>query len=460
MTNSARTLDMQLHLHPQTDPRLHEQNGPLVISRGYGATVIDDSGRQYVEGMSGLWCAALGFSNARLADTAHRQLKRLATYHTFNHRSNEACTDLIEQISSVSPLKNGRIFLVSSGSEANDTMVKLAWFYHCARGRSSKRRIISRRSAFHGSTVMGAALSGLPHMHQSFNLPPLGVLFAGRPHFYRDSAPSETEEQYVARLVDELESLIVREGAENIAAMIAEPIMGAGGVLIPPAGYFPKIEALLRANDILLLADEVVCGFGRTGSWFGCQTYGFMPDMLSMAKGLSSGHLPIGAVAMSDSIYQTVADEAHRAGVFGHGFTYSGHPVCSAVAAESIRIYQEMDAVSLTRHLGADLRTALRDSLAEHPLVGEIRSEGFIAGIELVADRSSRTPFDPGLRIGALVEQRCRHHGVMIRNMGDVLAICPPFVITPAEIEKLTDGIKSALNDVLAGVVRQHYATA
>lgn len=458
MTNAARALDMAHHFHSQTNPRLHEEVGPLLVTRGEGAAIFDDAGNRYIEAMGGLWCASLGFNDRRLADAAHRQMLKLANYHTFNHRSNEACIDLAEQICTISPLENGHVFFVNSGSEGNDTMAKLAWYYQSARGKPQKRKIISRTGAFHGSTVMGAALSGLPHMHRSFNLPDVNVVYAAQPHHYRSAQPGESEEAYAARLADELEQLILREGADTIAAMIAEPIMGAGGVIVPPQDYFPKIQAVLRRHDILLLSDEVICGYGRTGNWFGSQSFGFVPDMMSTAKGLSSGYMPIGAVIVSDAVYQVVADEAHGRGIFGHGFTYSGHPVAAAVAAEALRIYQEIDVVGRAQRLGAHLQRALAARIADHPLVGEIRSCGFIAGIGLVADRASREAFDPTLRVGAQVERRCRAHGLMIRNMGDALAICPPYILETSEIDLIADGIGRALDDVLASLEARHAA--
>jgi len=458
MTNAARAFDMAHHFHSQTDPRLHEEVGPLLIARGEGAAIFDDAGNRYIEAMGGLWCASLGFNDRRLADAAHRQMLKLANYHTFNHRSNEACIELAEQIRAISPLEDGRVFFVNSGSEGNDTMVKLAWYYQSARGKAQKRKIISRIGAFHGSTVMGAALSGLPHMHRSFNLPDVNVIYATQPHHYRGAQAGESEEAYATRLADELEQMIRREGADTIAAMIAEPIMGAGGVIVPPQSYFPKIQAVLRRHDILLLSDEVICGYGRTGNWFGSQSFGFVPGMMSTAKGLSSGYMPIGAVVISDAVYQVVADEAHGRGIFGHGFTYSGHPVSAAVAAEALRIYQEINVVGRARTLGAHLTEALTARIGEHPLVGEIRSCGFIAGIEIVADRESREAFDPALRVGAQVERRCRAHGLMIRNMGDALAICPPYILEPAEVDMIAEGIGRALDDVLANIGGRHAA--
>lgn len=448
--NSARAIDMGLHLHSQTDPRNHEEEGPLIITGGEGVYVHDDGGNRYLEGMAGLWTASLGFNDARLAAVASEQFARLANYHTFNHRSNDACIGLLDRLSAISPLESCRIFLAGSGSEANDSMIKLAWYYQAARGKPQKRRIISRKGAFHGSTVMGAALSGLPHMHRSFGLATDDILYAGKPHHYREAKEGESEEEFTDRLIGELDAMIVEAGPDTIAAMIAEPVMAAGGVIIPPRGYFPKLRKLLDHHDILLLADEVVCGFGRTGNWFGSQTFGFEPDMFSVAKGLSSGYLPIAAVVVSDKLYQPIADEAHRNGTFGHGFTYSGHPVTAAVAAETLRIYQEMDIIARARSLGERMQSELRDAFADHPMVGEIRSVGLIAGIELVADKATRKSFAPEARIGARVERACRKHGIILRNMGDVIGVCPPYVIEPDEIGELVGALARAIEDVRA----------
>jgi 4-aminobutyrate--pyruvate transaminase len=458
MTNALRALDIDLHLHSQTNARAHEDHGPLALVRGDGVHVVDESGRRYIEGMAGLWCASLGFDEARLAEVAARQMRTLATYHTFNHRTNDACVALAEAISAISPIKGGKIFFANSGSEANDTMVKLAWYHNAARGRPEKRKIISRTGAFHGSTVMGAALSGLPHMHRAFNLPDQGVVFTACPNHARHAEPGESQEDYATRLAAELEALIQAEGADSIAAMIAEPVMGAGGVILPPETYFPKIQAVLVRHDILLLADEVICGFGRTGNWFGSQTFGFLPDMISMAKGLSSGAIPIAAVALSDRIYQAIADQSAEIGVFGHGFTYSGHPVAAAVATEAIRIYHEIDVVGRARRLGAHLRAALNEALAGHPLVGEIRGVGLLAGIGLTADPATGRAFDPALRVGAQVERRCLAHGAIVRNMGDNIALCPPYVIEPGQIDALVERLRAALDDVADTLSRDSLA--
>jgi 4-aminobutyrate--pyruvate transaminase len=284
-------------------------------------------------------------------------------------------------------------------------------------------------------------------MHRSFGMNTDDILYAGKPHLYREGQEGESEEAFADRLIAELEAMILAAGSDTIAAMIAEPVMGAGGVIVPPTGYFPKLRQLLDKHDILLLADEVVCGFGRTGNWFGSQTFGFKPDMFSVAKGLSSGYLPIAAVVVSDALYQVIADEGHRNGVFGHGFTYSGHPVASAVAAEALRIYHEIDVVGRARTLGARMLEKLRDALADHPMVGEIRGVGLLAGVELVADRRKKQGFPAEARVGAQVERACRARGIILRNMGDVLALCPPYIIEPDQIDELVRALFLAIED-------------
>lgn len=449
MNNASRSLDIELHLHSQTNPRVHEEDGPLMIASGAGVSVTDDAGKDYIEGMSGLWCASLGFSNQRLASVAHEQMSRLGFYHTANHRSNAPVTTLVGLMREISNITPCKIYFTGSGSEANDTMVKLAWYYNNARGKPEKRKIISRQGAYHGSTIMASALSGLPHMHRSFNLPTQDVVFATKPSQFHEGRIGETPEAFGRRLAAELEALIQSEGADTIAAMIAEPVMGGGGVVIPPPNYFPLVQDILKRNDILLMADEIICGFGRTGNWFGAQTFGFQPDMMSVAKGLSAGHMPIAAVIMSNEIYEGIADEAATIGVFGHGFTYSGHPVAAAVAAETLRIYREMDILTSVRRLGNHLRNKLRSELAGHPNVGEIRSVGLLAGIELV-DSVSRRPFDPMTKAGSQVERLCRSNGVIARNMGDTIAVCPPFVIEPGEIDLLVERLARSIEQFAA----------
>lgn len=447
MRNSLSEADRAFILHPQTDPTALDAQGPLIIERGEGVFVTDVTGRSYLEGMSSLWCAALGFNEARLAQVAADQIAQLGTYHTFNRRSNPACIELAERLMGISPMPDGKVIFANSGSEAVDTMIKLAWLYHRGQGKPDRRKIISRRRAYHGSTVLGATLSGLSHVRGAFAWSDESVIFAATPHHYEYGEPGETEDDFADRLVQEIAALIEAEGPDTIAAMIVEPVMGAGGVIIPPANYFPRLATLLREHGILLLCDEVICGFGRTGEWFGCQTLGFRPDMMSVAKALSSGYQPIGATLLATGVAQVIEAEASRLGVLGHGFTYAGHPVTSAVALETLRIYDEIDLPRRVRALapafGAHLQT-----LADHPLVGHSRSIGLIGAIELVADRAARQHFPPEQAVGARLIALALEQGLILRNLGDTIAICPPLIITPEELDSLFARLGLALGEL------------
>ena len=447
--NSPAARDVAYHLHPYTDARKHEEQGPMVISGGSGASVTDEEGRSYIEAMAGLWCAALGFDEERLAQVAYEQMRTLPYYHTFAHKVPLPVTELAERLISMAPGDMGKAFFANSGSEANDTALKIVWYYNNARGRPEKKKIISRQKAYHGVTIATASLTGLPANHRDFDLPIARILHTGCPHHYRFAEAGESEEDFATRRAEELEQMILEEGPETVAAFIGEPVMGAGGVIVPPKTYWEKIQRVLRKHDVLLIADEVICGFGRTGNMFGSETFDIRPDMVSVAKALSSAYLPISAVMMTDEIYQTVADNSHKIGVFGHGFTYSGHPVSAAVANEALKIYEERDILSRVRALTPRLQDGLR-SLADHPLVGEVRGLGMIAGVELVADKATKAPFDPLGKVGGYCYARAQEHGIIVRNVMDTLAICPPFVIREREIDAIVQALGRALDDTLA----------
>lgn len=446
-TADIGAMDRRHHLHSQSDAMRHAEDGAFMIVSGDGAYVTDDQGRRYLDCVASLWCAGLGFSEDRLVQAGRQALEMLPAYHTFNHRSNPYAAELSQRVAELAPFAEARVFFTDGGSEAVDSAVKMAWYYQVAKGRPEKRKIISRHGAFHGSTVMAARLCGLPAMHRSFNLPDCNVLHTGRPHHFRDGRAGESEADFAARLAGELDGLIAREGADTIAAFIAEPVMGAGGVIVPPESYFPAIAEVLARHEILFISDEIICGFGRTGNWFGCQTLGFLPDMMTIAKGLSAGYAPIGGVVVGPHVWEAIARESARNGVFSHGFTYSGHPVASAIALETLDIYRERDIVSLAAQNGRHLARAL-ERLEGHPMVGEVRSLGFVAGIELMADRESRTPFAQELEVGAAVERRVRDHGLIVRNLGDTIAICPPYIVTPEEIDRIVDRLRDTLEDV------------
>jgi 4-aminobutyrate--pyruvate transaminase len=346
----------------------------------------------------------------------------------------------------LAPVPMSKAFFTNSGSEANDTVVKLVWYLNNALGRPKKKKIISQLKGYHGSTVAAASLSGLPNSQRDFDLPIANILHAGCPHHYRYGAPGESEEDFASRCAEALETLILREGPDTVAAFIAEPVQGSGGVLLPPRTYFEKVQSVLRRHDVLFVADEVITGFCRTGNLWGSQTFSLAPDIMTMAKALSSAYLPIGAVLINQKVYEAIRDNSGRIGVFGHGFTYSGHPVSAAVALEALNIYEERDILGHVRRVGPLLQQALR-GFSDHPLVGEVRGVGLMGALELVRDRETREPFDPAHAVGQQVVRLARQHGLILRTLGDSVAFSPPLIIDEAEIAELFDRFARALDD-------------
>jgi len=442
--NSAFSRDIAHVLHPYTNLRKHQQKGPLIIARGEGIRVIDEQGKVYIDGLAGLWCASLGFSEHRLVDAARRQLETLPYYHAFAHKSHEPGIDLAERILSILPVPMSKVFFNSSGSEANDSAIKMVWYYNNARGRHRKKKIISRLKAYHGVTVAAASLTGLPNNHRDFDLPIANIRHADCPHHYRFAKPAETEEEYATRLAESLDGQILREDPESVAAFIAEPVMGAGGVIVPPRTYFEKIQRVLKKHDVLFIVDEVICGFGRTGKMFGSETFNLQPDIMTMAKALSAGYQPISATIVNDEIYQSFVAQSEKIGLFAHGFTYSAHPVACAVALETLNIYRERKILDHIHQVVPRFQGRL-DDLAAHPLVGEARGIGLIGAVELVRDKSSKAAFAPADGIGLLAAELAQEEGLIIRAMADSLAICPPLVITEPEIDEMFDQLTRAL---------------
>jgi 4-aminobutyrate--pyruvate transaminase len=447
--------DRAHHLHPYTQLRQLEQEGPLVVVRGDGVRVIDEHGNAYLEAMAGLWCASLGFSEKRLADAAARQMQVLPYYHAFTGKVPGPVTELVEKLAQWAPtpaLKAGRVLFANSGSESNDTAFKLVRYYNNARGRPKKKKIIARDKAYHGVTVAAASMSGIPMMHQHFDLPIDGVVRVSCPHPYRNARDGESTAEFVARLGQELEETILRERPDTVAAFIAEPVQGAGGVIIPPPGYFERVQAILKKYDVLLIADEVITGFGRLGEPFGTHVFGLQPDLLTVAKMLTSAYVPMSALYVSDAIYQVVADTSAAVGSFGHGYTYSGHPVACAVALETLRIYESDDVIGHVRKVAPRLQQGLQ-RFAKHGIVGDVRSLGLIGAIELAADPKKRQPFDPARGVGAYFVRRAQAHGLITRVLGgDVIAFSPPLIITEAEIDEMLAKAEKALADTLAWI--------
>lgn len=438
--------DIQHQLHPYTNARLHQKAGPMIIERGEGIYVYDDQGKGYIEAMSGLWSAALGFSNQRLIAAAEQQLRTLPFYHLFSHKSHRPSIELAEKLIEMAPVPMSKVFFTNSGSEANDTVVKMVWYLNNAIGKPAKKKFISRVNGYHGITVASASLTGLPGNQRGFDLPLPGFLHVGCPHHYRYAQPGESEEQFADRLAAELEQRILAEGPETIAAFIGEPLMGAGGVIVPPRTYWAKIQKVCRRYDILVIADEVICGFGRTGQMFGSQTFNIRPDIMVLSKQLSSSYQPIAAILINDYVFQGIADQSQTLGTLGHGFTGGGHPVATAVALENLKIIEEECLVEHAAQMGQLLHTGLQE-FADHPLVGEIRGCGLIAAVELVGDRASKAPYQSTGTLGRHMAARAQEHGMITRAMGDAVAFCPPLIVSEKEISMILQRFAKALDD-------------
>ena len=421
--------------------------------------MFDDTGKEYIESVAGLWCASLGFSNERLAKAAYDQMLKLPFYHAFTAKSHEPMIDLAEMLIQRAPVPMSKVFFANSGSEANDTAIKMVWYYNNALGRHAKKKMIGRIKGYHGITIAAGSLTGLPANHRSFDIPLPGFIHTMTPHHYHGAEPGESEEAFATRCAQALDDLIVAEGPDTVAGFIAEPIMGAGGVIVPPRTYFEKIQAVLRKHDVLFIADEVICGFGRTGNYWGTQTMGLTPDILTCAKALSSSYLPISAVMVNDRVFQALASESHKIGTFGHGYTYSGHPVPAAVAIETLKIYDEMDVVGHVRTVGPHLHDELHRRFGGHELVGEIRGVGMIAAMELVADRATHRNFDPGLKIGARLVKLCEANGVIGRTLAnDSLAFSPPLIMTTDEVDLMLDRVGKSLDELTVQLRRESIA--
>lgn len=452
--SNVQQRDVDALLHPYTPLHTLQENGPLVVERGQGVFIYDTQGNEYIEGMSGLWCAGLGFGDEEMVEAATEQLKSLPYYHLFAARGTEPAIELAEKLKELAPIPISKVFFTSSGSEANDTQVKLAWYYNNALGRPKKKKIISRMKAYHGVTIMSASLTGLPYNHKGFDLPLDGVLHTDCPHYYRYGLEGETEAEFVARMASSLRDLIEREDPDTVAAMIAEPVLGAGGVIVPPAGYYPAIKAVLDEYDIMVIDDEVINGFCRTGNWWGCETHDMVPTTISAAKQLTSAYAPLGAVMVPDDIYQAYVDHSSKIGTFGHGFTYGGHPLGCALGVKAIEIYQKRDILGHVRSLIPVFEKRM-NALTEHPLVGEARYSGLMGGLELVADKKTRQPFDPADGVAAKTSAFLEKRGAILRPLGDTIALCPPMIIREDELNALFDRLEMALDETEAVVVAE-----
>ncbi|MEX6508137.1 aspartate aminotransferase family protein [Jiella sp. M17.18] len=447
--NSIEARDIAYHLHSYTNARKHEEIGPIVIESGKGVHVTDTDGKTYIEAMAGLWSVAVGFGEKRLAEAAARQMEKLAFYHTFTHKSHGPAIELAEKLVAMAPVPMSKAYFTNSGSEANDTMIKLVRYRANALGQPQKKKIISRIKGYHGVTWASASLTGLPNNHRAFDLPMEGILHTSCPHYWREGRDGESEEDFATRCAQDLDALIQAEGPETIAAFIGEPVMGAGGVIVPPKTYWEKIQAVLKKYDILLVADEVICGFGRTGNMFGCETFGIQPDIMTVSKALSSSYLPISALLINETVYAPVADQSSEIGTFGHGVTAAGHPVAAAVALENLKIIEEKDLLGNVRALAPHFQESLR-TLEDHPLVGEVRGVGLIAAIELVTDKPQKLSLQPPGTMGAKAFGLVQKNGVILRAIGDALAVCPPLIVEKEHIDTIVETTRRSLDELQA----------
>ncbi|WP_020683609.1 aminotransferase [Marinobacterium rhizophilum] len=441
-------------IYPTTNFTATEQ---LTIERGEGVYVYDNTGKQYLEGMAGLWCTSLGYGNKELIEATAEQMGKLSFSHMFGGKTHRAGIELAERLAEMVPVENAKVFFGSSGSDANDTHIKLLRYYFNAIGQPQKRKIIARERSYHGVTVASASLTGLPVNQTNFDLPveALGILRTDAPHYFRGALPGESEADFVTRITNNLEQLILREGPDTIAAFIAEPITGASGVIVPPAGYYEKVQAILNKYGILFWADEVITGFGRTGQDFGCNTMGIeSPALMTLAKQLSSAYIPISASVIRGDLYEAMIDTSNKLGVFGHGYTYSGHPVACAVSLKVLEIYQRDNIFERAAKMGDYLQRRLAE-FRDHPLVGEVRGSGLIGAIELVADKATGKSFAGG-SVGAFAQRACEQHGLILRAVaGNSLAFCPPLVITEAQVDEIIEKFGRALADTQDFVTRE-----
>ena len=436
-------LDRASTLHPLTHlgDFASGKAGPTIVTGGKGIRIEDAHGRSYIDGFAGLYCVNVGYGRTEVAAAIARQAYELAYYHDYAGHTTEQVAILSDRVVRMAPGKPSKVFWGLSGSDANETQVKLVWYYNHLRGQPQKTKIISRALGYHGCSVFSGSMTGLTFFHDHMNLPVPGVLHTGAPYYYREAQPGESEDAFSRRRAAELEELIVREGPETVGAFIAEPVLGTGGIVPPPEGYWREIQAVLRRHDVLLIADEVICGFGRTGADFGSALYDMQPDLITIAKGLTSGYAPLSGAIVGEKIYAVMEEAADRIGVFSHGYTYSGHPISVAAANAVLDIFENERLTDRARIVGAHLQKRLKERFAQLETVGDVRGVGLLGAVEFVADRQIRRRFDPALKVGARIAKAARERGLIVRAMphGDILGFAPPLVVSESEIDEIVE---------------------
>jgi L-2,4-diaminobutyrate transaminase len=452
-TNELSAWDRDHFFHPSTHMGQHArgESPNRIVSGGEGVYITDRNGRRSLDAFAGLYCVNVGYGQKKIADAIAQQAHQLAYYHAYAGHSSEPTIKLAKMVMDRAPDHMSRVFFGLSGSDANETNVKLIWYYNNVLKRPEKKKIISRWRGYHGSGLMTGSLTGLELFHKAFDLPLSQVIHTEAPYYYRRADRNQSEEQFAQFCADKLEELILSEGPETVAAFIGEPVLGTGGLVPPPATYWDKIQAVLKKYDVLLISDEVVTGFGRLGTMFGSDFYGMKPDLITVAKGMTSGYAPLSGVIVSDHMWQTLVQGSDELGSLGHGWTYSSHPLCTAAAVANLELIDELDLVSNTRDVGAYFRLSLQDALGGHKKVGDVRGEGLLAAVELVSDKDDRVFFDASEKIGIRIAGAMLERGVVARAMpqGDIIGFAPPLCLTRAEADEIVEVTKAAVESVL-----------
>jgi len=444
--------DQATVLHPFTQLKdfAEGRQRPRIVTGGRGVYIRDQDGRDLLDGFAGLYCVNIGYGRSEVAEAIAKQARELAYYHAYAGTSTEALIRLSERLVAMAPGKMSKVFYGLSGSDANETQAKLVWYYNNLLGRPAKKKIIARERGYHGCSVISGSMTGMDFYHAHMDLPVSAIKRTGVPHLYWGGKPGESEADFVARRARELDDLIQQEGPDTVGAFIGEPVLGTGGIIPPPPGYWAAIQEVLRRHDVLLIADEVVTAFGRTGRMFGCETYGIEPDLITVAKGLTSAYVPMSACLIGERVFQAMSDAAPKVGAFSHGYTYSGHPLGAAAANAALDIVEKEDLPGNAARVGGYLQQRLQETFGEHPLVGEVRGVGLMAALEFVADRREKRRFEAALKVGARISAAALQEGLIARAMphGDILGFSPPLVITRAEVDLLVERTKRAVDRV------------
>jgi L-2,4-diaminobutyrate transaminase len=449
--------DREHFFHPSTHMAQHArgESPTRVVTGGSGVYIEDREGKRSLDGFAGLYCVNVGYGQTKIAEAIAEQAHKLAYYHAYVGHGSEVAIKLSRMIIERAPKGMSRVYYGLSGSDANETNIKLIWYYNNILGRPEKKKIISRWRGYHGSGVMTGSLTGLELFHKAFDLPRAPILHTEAPYYFRRQDLSMSEEQFSQDCADKLEQIILAEGPDTVAAFIGEPLLGTGGIVPPPAGYWAKIQAVLEKYDVLLVADEVVTGFGRTGSMFGSDHFGIKPDLITIAKGLTSAYTPLSGVIVGEKVWKVLEQGSDQMGPIGHGWTYSAHPLCAAAGVANLELIDELGLVQNAAETGAYLNKSMREALLDHPMVGEVRGEGLLTAIEFVADKAERRFFDPALKVGPQVAAATLVRGVIGRAMpqGDILGFAPPLVLSREEADVIVEATKGAVEEVAAKVL-------